>query len=74
MELISRSDAIAVAMYSKDPVEGIKNLPTVEPAAEVVRCKDCKWWTGQKCKNINGANGPVLNGDWFCCSGEKKDV
>lgn len=36
MELISRSDAIAVAMYSKEPVEGIKNLPTVDPAAEVV--------------------------------------
>lgn len=35
MELISKDDAIAVAMYSKDPVEGIKNLPTVDPAAEV---------------------------------------
>lgn len=35
MELISRSDAIAVAMYSKDPVEGIKNLPTVD-SVEVV--------------------------------------
>ena len=39
-ELISRADALAVAMHSKDPVEGIKNLPAAD-AVEVVRCKDC---------------------------------
>jgi hypothetical protein len=38
-----------------------------------VRCKDCKWLIEQKCTNINGANCLVLNGDWFCCAGERKD-
>ena len=37
MELISKDDAVAVAMHSKEPLEGIKNLPTVDPAAEVRR-------------------------------------
>ena len=37
-ELISRADALAVAMHSKDPVEGIKNLPAAD-AVEVVHAK-----------------------------------
>ena len=37
-DIISRGDAIAVAMHSKDPVEGIKNLPAVD-AVEVVHAK-----------------------------------
>ena len=51
--------------------EDIDALPTVD-AVEVVRCKDCKWWIDQKCTNINGTNCLVLNGDWFCCAGERK--
>ena len=43
MNLINRDDALAVAKYSKDPVEGIKNLPAVD-AVTVVRCKNCKWY------------------------------
>lgn len=40
-DLISRADALAVARYSKDPVEGIENLPSVDAVA-VVRCYECK--------------------------------
>ena len=35
MSIINRDDAIAIAMHSKDPVDGIKNLPAVD-AVEVV--------------------------------------
>ena len=37
-DLINRGDAIAIAMHSKDPVEGIKNLPAAD-AVEVVHAK-----------------------------------
>ena len=38
-DLISRGDAIAVAMHSKDPVEGIKHLPAVD----AVEVKHGRW-------------------------------
>jgi hypothetical protein len=37
-----------------------------------VRCKDCKWWEDWYCTNANGANTSVVNGDWFCCAGERR--
>ena len=37
-DLIDRGDAIAIAMHSKDPVEGIKHLPAAD-AVEVVHAK-----------------------------------
>ena len=37
-DLINRGDALAVAQYSEDKVEGIKNLPAVD-AVEVVHAK-----------------------------------
>lgn len=37
-----------------------------------VRCKDCKWWEDWYCTNVNGANTSVVNGDWFCCAGERR--
>lgn len=35
MDLINRDDALAIVKYSKDPADGIKNLPVVD-AMEVV--------------------------------------
>lgn len=71
-DLISRADALAVAMHSKDPVEGIKNLPVVK----VVRCKDCdkgepsNAWDGWIfCK----ANKIHQKDDNFCSYGERKE-
>lgn len=53
-------------------IADLGDMPTVD-AVEVVRCKDCKWWHDMKCTNINGANCLVMNENWFCCSGERKD-
>lgn len=51
----------------------IKNLPTAD-VVEVVRCKDCKWWkNGELCRNVNGLNSIVWNGEWFCASGQRKE-
>lgn len=53
-------------------IDILEDEPTVD-AVEVVRCRDCKWWHDMKCTNINGANCLVMNENWFCCSGERKD-
>ena len=77
MELISRSDAIAVAMYSKEPVEGIKNLPTVDPAAEVVRCKDCKYVEDEMSAGVHFCKFKmigVVKPEGFCSYGVRKDL
>lgn len=37
-DLINRGDALVIAQYSEDKVEGIKNLPAVD-AVEVVHAK-----------------------------------
>lgn len=42
------------------------------PGFELVRCKDCKWWTDYYCRNTNGASCMVVNGDWFCAAGERR--
>ena len=41
---------------------------------EVIRCKDCKWWIDDRCINVNGAYGNIiLNPNWFCSSGYRKN-
>jgi hypothetical protein len=62
------------AILETDPklVYCIERIKAVD-AVEVVRCKDCKWWSFDYCTNRNGAGGLIFNGDWFCRSGERKD-
>lgn len=51
----------------------IDKIPTAD-VVEVVRCKDCKWWkNGELCRNVNGLNSIVWNGEWFCASGQRKE-
>ena len=64
-ELINRNDALTVAMYNKDPVEGIRNLPTVG-VADVVLCQECKWQKNCKLAQRLGTDG-------FCSEGERKE-
>lgn len=47
----------------------IRHMPTVD-AVEVVRCKDCVWWRGRKCKNAFGMVS--FNENNFCSYGEKE--
>lgn len=79
MDLISRDDALAVARYSKNPVEGIENLPAVD-AVEVVRCKDCKHYKTDTdyCKEHHKGycewDNTVKSQKHFCSYGEKRDA
>ena len=52
----------------------IDKLPAVD-AVEVVRCRDCKWWTGTQ-DSLQGKcmlTGGFPSGGWYCANGSKKD-
>ena len=41
---------------------------------ELVRCKDCKWFSEKGfCKHPNGGAGNIRPSDWFCADGEWKE-
>jgi hypothetical protein len=77
-ELINRDDALAVAMHSKDSVEGIKHLPAVD-AVEVTRCRYCKYhhWEQEPCHGKTEHFCSVLKAqvfaDFYCYYGKPKD-
>ena len=51
-----------------------------EPVAELVRCKDCKYWSAERINDFNkcrrwinvGVKNFATMGDWFCADGERK--
>lgn len=63
-DMISRADALAVVQYSKDPIEGIKNLASYD-AVPVIRCKDCDLVQGCKNAQYLGLMG-------FCSHAERR--
>lgn len=74
-DLISRQAAINACIrvrehHAYDEIEEIKALPSAEP--QIIRCKDCRWWTNQsttlqgKCRLHNLNPMP----EWYCASGE----
>lgn len=50
----------------------IDEMPTVD-AVEVVRCRDCKWFVGERCRhkrsNLNDSRKPTD----FCSWGERRE-
>lgn len=50
--------------------EAIGKVPTVD-VVEVVKCKDCKYWKDDGCKNDNHGYCPI-NEDDFCPWGERR--
>lgn len=59
----------------KYDTENCKYYTPTADVVEVVRCKDCRFWIDKACTTVNGA-GPdkyIPNGDWFCCSGLRKE-
>ena len=62
MTLVSKTDALAVARFSKEPAEGIENLPTVE----LVQCEECRLQTYCKVAQMLGEGG-------YCSKGEAKE-
>ena len=52
-------------------INEMKKEPTVDVVA-VVKCKDCKYWRDNDCKNDNHGYCPISKDD-FCPWGERKD-
>ena len=64
---------VRIAEHNQEVAEETLNqqAENVKDWIPVVRCKDCKWWKYEICKN---AFGLAFNGeDDFCSYGERKD-
>ena len=67
-------------MELSDNVNAISILVKAYNLHELVRCKDCKYWSNErindynKCKNwINvGVKNFATMGDWFCADGQPR--
>lgn len=46
----------------------LADAPTVD-AVEVVRCKDCKWYSDDYCCQF----GDDYGDDWYCADGERRE-
>lgn len=62
MALISKTDALAVARFSKDPAEGIENLPAID----LVHCEECA--IREHCKVR-----PLMGEEGYCSRGESEN-
>lgn len=78
---IEKADAEKILVLLKDQesvIEALKSdldetLTVLGEQAEIVRCKDCKYWDSEE-HNCNIKIGWFACGaDWFCADGERKD-
>lgn len=64
---------------SKKDIHG--GYPLIEPPFELVRCKDCKYWSAERINDFNkcrrwinvGVKNFATMGDWFCGDGKRKN-
>lgn len=76
----------ALLGWETDPTDDeieytIDNIPTAD-VAEIVRCKDCKWWEARtrgstigRCKNpLNGLYNEYSDFADYCSYGERKET
>lgn len=57
------------------------NVDNIKRGQILVRCKDCKYWSGKKILDYNmcnrwinvGVKNFATHGDWFCADGERDD-
>ena len=64
---------------SKKDIHG--GYPLIEPPLELVRCKDCKYWSAERINDFNkcrrwinvGVKNFATMGGWYCADGERKN-
>lgn len=49
----------------------LNNIPTAD-VVEVVRCKDCRYFTGKSCMINEGMRESPIDGNGFCFYGERR--
>ena len=55
-------------------IDKIEHAPTIEPEPQIIRCRDCEWWTKQQ-DSIQGRcarYGMYPTGEWFCGNAERR--
>ena len=57
--------------FIKYAVKAVESVPAAD-VVPVVRCKDCKWWKNNDCKNDTHGYFPLDKND-FCSQGERKE-
>ena len=66
-------DADTIDPKYSNLIKRVKDIIKAQPSAdvvEVVRCKDCKHWTGIEC---TARDIDVVDDDDYCSYGERKD-
>lgn len=67
---------ISIPVIVNVPVEDIiERLKEDGKLVEVVRCRDCKWWTKQKdsLQGLCELNRTYPTGAWYCANGERNE-
>ena len=63
----------AVRRCLQEILDDVKESPVVD-AVEVIRCKDCKYYTGYECQRSKVSNIRVItNEDDYCSRAERKE-
>ena len=74
-DAVSRADVKEIVSFecgewrglAKSIIKKIENLPSAQP--EIIRCKDCKWWSNddyRECSNPNYDDGYVTPAGFYC--------
>lgn len=77
-QTIAEIEALDIIEVCKALEQKIKNDYISQPSAdvaEVVRCKDCEWWTKQE-DSLQGRCALMQSyptGAWYCADGERKE-
>ena len=60
---------VQICYWLKGEKERWENMIDAQPIVKIVRCKQCRFFTGMHCTLMNHEVGP----EWFCSEGWKKD-
>ena len=78
-------EALAMLKEQESVIEALKSdlnetLAVLGEQAEIVRCRDCKYWSAERINDFNkcrrwikvGVKNFATMGDWFCADGKRR--
>lgn len=67
-----------IIKVADDKMDIMGGMLLMEPAKELVRCRDCKYWFDHAEQCDNPYSGAYIEGcvtaDWYCADGKKRDI
>ena len=75
------SDALDLLKQETANLYKCQNCGTWVSAKNVIRCKDCKYWSAERINDFNkcrrwinvGVKNFATMGEWYCADGERRD-